>query len=84
MLAVYRATLEDGAQNKENAMTKLRMPVLAIGSEHFIAKEVKRQMENVASKVEYVELGYGHQLAEECPDELAEVYQTFVAKSQSQ
>jgi pimeloyl-ACP methyl ester carboxylesterase len=80
MLAVYRATLEDGVQNRENAKTKLQMPVLAIGSEHFIAKEVKRQMENVASNVEFVELGYGHQLAEECPDELAGVYQKFVGK----
>jgi pimeloyl-ACP methyl ester carboxylesterase len=80
MLSVYRATLEDGLQNKENAKVKLEMPVLTIGSEHFIAKEVKRQMENVARKVEYVELGYGHQLAEECPDELAEVYKSFIGK----
>jgi len=80
MLSIYRATLEDGVQNKESAKNKLEMQVLAIGSTHFIAKEVKRQMENVAKKVEYVELGYGHQLAEECPDELAEVYLNFWGK----
>ncbi len=54
------------------------MPVLAVGSEAFIGKEVGRQMEKVARKVEYRELKFGHQLAEECPELLAGVYLEFL------
>ncbi len=54
------------------------MPVLAVGSEAFIGKEVGRQMEKVACKAEYQELKFGHQLAEECPEQLAIVYLNFV------
>lgn len=54
------------------------MPVLAVGSEAFIGKEVGKQMEKVARKVEYHELRYGHQLAEECPEQLATVYLHFL------
>ncbi|BFZ64832.1 hypothetical protein YB2330_005985 [Saitoella coloradoensis] len=74
MLSIYRATLETGDQNREFSKNKLKMPVLAIGSKHFIGEEVKRQMEYVSEKVEYKELPWGHQLAEECPEELAGVY----------
>lgn len=54
------------------------MPVLAIGSDAFIGKEVGNQMEKVARKVEYQELKFGHQLAEECPEGLASVYLNFL------
>jgi hypothetical protein len=58
----------------------LTLPVLAVGSEAFIGEEVKRQMERVADNVEYKELKFGHQLAEECPDLLAELYLDFLKK----
>ena len=64
--------------NREAAKRKLRMPVLAIGSQAFIGKEVKTQMDRVADDVQYQELRYGHQLAEECPDALARVYLDFL------
>lgn len=54
------------------------MPVLAVGSEAFIGKEVGKQMEKVASKVDYQELKFGHQLAEECPEQLATIYLDFL------
>jgi len=55
--------------------------VLAIGSKDFIGQEVEKQMKNLASNVQYKELKYGHQLAEECPNDLANLYIDFV-KSQ--
>ena len=67
--------------NKESATSKLQMPVLAIGSKDFIGQEVEKQMKNVASNVQYKELKYGHQLAEECPNDLANLYVDFL-KSQ--
>jgi hypothetical protein len=54
------------------------MPVLAIGSRDFIGREVEKQMQNVAEHVSYKELNYGHQLAEECPNELAKLYREFL------
>ena len=56
------------------------MPVLAVGSQAFIGKEVKNQMDKVADNVQYQELKFGHQLAEECPDELARTYLDFLKK----
>ncbi len=35
-------------------------------------------MERVADDVKYEELEFGHQLAEECPDDLAKVYLDFL------
>lgn len=66
--------------NKEAAKTKLKMPVLAVGSEAFIGKEVKKQMDDVAENVVYQELKFGHQLAEECPELLAKTYMDFLQK----
>ncbi len=52
------------------------MPVLAVGSEGFIAKDNERQMREVAD-VGGVILPRSHQLAEECPDLLAREYLQF-------
>jgi hypothetical protein len=54
------------------------MPVLAAGSETFIGKEVKNQMERVAENVVYEELKFGHQLAEECPEDVSKVCLKFL------
>ncbi|RDZ48659.1 hydrolase, partial [Haloferax sp. Atlit-4N] len=48
-----------------------------VGSEHFIGEEVKRQMNIVAENVVYEGLPWGHQLAEECPEDLATILAEF-------
>lgn len=73
-----RATESNVKQNREAAKKELEMPVLAVGSEAFIGREVGKQMEKVARKAEYQELRFGHQLAEECPEQLATVYLKFL------
>ncbi|WP_375489885.1 alpha/beta fold hydrolase [uncultured Jatrophihabitans sp.] len=77
MLAIYRATLEDGRANRAAAETKLTMPVLAVGGRDFIGKDNERQMREVATDVRGAILPWGHQLAEEAPRELAQVYLDF-------
>lgn len=73
-----RATEANVRANTESSQTKLKLPVLAIGSEAFIGKEVHRQMNQVAENVTYKELKFGHQLAEECPEDLAKLYLAFL------
>ncbi|MCW2721720.1 hypothetical protein [Pseudonocardia sp.] len=74
---IHRATPTDGDQNIESARTPLRMPVPAVGSEHFIGADNERQMREVAQDVRSVILPWGHQLAEESPDEPAGHYLRF-------
>lgn len=68
--------------NKKAAQEKLKLPVLAVGSSDFIGKGVEKQMQNVAENVQYKELYFGHQLAEECPNELAKSYREFLQSLQ--
>lgn len=77
MFEIYRATLEDAEQNREAAKTKLEMPVLAVGGKDFIGEDNERQMKEVAENARGVVLPWGHQLAEECPNELAKAYLDF-------
>jgi hypothetical protein len=79
---IYRETAANVRDNKKAAEKKLTLPVLAIGSKDFIGSEVRTQMETVCEKgmVEYRELEYGHQLAEECPEQLAKLYLEFLKK----
>lgn len=78
MFEIYRATLEDADQNHASAKTKITMPVLAVGGEKFIGTDNERQMKEVATDVRGVVLPWGHQLAEECPELLAEAYLAFL------
>ena len=80
MFNIYRATLDDADQNKKSAMTKLQMPVLAVGSQYFIGEDNERQMREVATNVEAAILPWGHQLAEEDPEGLAKIYLKFLKK----
>jgi pimeloyl-ACP methyl ester carboxylesterase len=80
MFEIYRATLQDAEQNREAAKTRLPMPVLAVGSEYFIGADNERQMREVASDVRGVILPWGHQLAEEGPQELAGHYLEFFSQ----
>lgn len=79
---VYRETEANVRDNKKSAQTKLTLPVLAIGSKDFIGAEVKSQMEAVCQKdsVTYKELDFGHQLAEECPEQLARLFLDFLGQ----
>lgn len=78
MFEIYRATLQDAEQNHASAETKITMPVLAVGGEKFIGADNERQMKEVATDVRGVVLPWGHQLAEECPELLAEAYLSFL------
>jgi hypothetical protein len=51
-----RATESNVRGNKESAQTKLKLPVLAVGSRDFIGKEVKKRKEYVAENVERTRL----------------------------
>ncbi len=77
MAGIYRATLEDADQNREAAKTKLKMPVLAVGGRDFIGEDNERQMREVAEDARGIILPWGHQLAEECPEDLAKAYLDF-------
>lgn len=79
---VYRETEANVRANRESAQTKLILPVLAVGSKDFIGAEVKSQMEAVcqAGSVTYRELNFGHQLAEECPEQLAKLFLDFLGR----
>lgn len=80
MFEVYRATFQDAAFFKTALDNKLKMPVLALGSTYFIGEENAREMRLVAENVEEASLPWGHQLAEECPNELSEVLLNFISK----
>ena len=82
MFNIYRETEANVRDNRKSAEKKLSLPVLAVGSKDFIGEEVKRQMEAVGQKglVTYKELDYGHQLAEECPEQLARLYLEFLGQ----
>lgn len=77
---VYRETFKNIEDDTRWAEKKLQMPVLAVGSEYFIADENKRQMERVADNVEYVQLDCGHSMALERPQQLADTLHTFFSK----
>lgn len=62
---------------REAARTKLKMLVLAVGGKDFIGEDNERQIREVSEDVRGVVLPWGHQLAEECPEELAQVYLDF-------
>ena len=83
MFNIYRATEVNVKLNVESAQKKLTFPVPAIGSKDFIGKDVGKQMERVAENVQYKELGFGHQLAEECPGQLADLYLNFIGSIRS-
>jgi len=78
MFDVYRETWTNIELTRRWAQTKLTMPVLTIGAEHFIAAEARRQMEYFSDDVQYHELDCGHSLALERPRELATILLDFL------
>ena len=77
---VYRATFENIDLCTNWGKTKLKMPVLTVGSQYFVGEESKRQMERVADGVRYVELDCGHSMALERPAKLAETLHGFFSE----
>ncbi|MUN36711.1 alpha/beta fold hydrolase [Actinomadura sp. NEAU-AAG5] len=80
MLAIYRAMLVDAEQNREAARTRLDIPVLALGGSAFIGARNESQMRFMADDVTGHVFDAGHDLAEEVPDEVAEVVLGFLAE----
>ncbi|MEV7225028.1 alpha/beta fold hydrolase [Streptomyces sp. NPDC093681] len=79
MLAVYRAMLTDAEQNRQAARKKLDIPVLALGGSAFIGARNEDQARLVAHDVTGRVFDAGHDLAEEVPDEMADVVLPFLA-----
>jgi pimeloyl-ACP methyl ester carboxylesterase len=82
MLAVYRAMLVDGEQNRESAKTPLTLPVLALGGDAFIGARNEAIMKQLAQHVTGHVFHAGHDLAEEVPQEMAAVLRPFLAAHQ--
>ncbi len=82
MLAVYRAILVDGEQNRESFKTKLDLPVLALGGDAFIGERNESMMKQFAKNVTGHVFHAGHYLAEEVPEEMAAVILPFLAAHQ--
>ncbi|WP_051853406.1 type 2 periplasmic-binding domain-containing protein [Streptomyces aureocirculatus] len=72
--------LVDAEQNRQAAQKKLDIPVLALGGSAFIGDRNESQMELFAHDVTGHVFNAGHDLAEEVPDEMAEVVLPFLAK----
>jgi pimeloyl-ACP methyl ester carboxylesterase len=80
MLSIYRAMLVDAEQNRQAARKKLDIPVLALGGDAFIGNRNEAQMRLFAHDVTGHVFSAGHDLAEEVPDEVAEVVLSFLAE----
>ncbi|MFI8997344.1 alpha/beta fold hydrolase [Streptomyces sp. NPDC053542] len=79
MLAIYRAMLIDAEQNRRAAREKLDIPVLALGGSAFIGERNESQARLVAHDVTGHVFDAGHDLAEEVPEEMADVVLPFLA-----
>ena len=76
----YRAIDEIIAQNDKRKMTKLTLPVLAVGGEHGVGAGVGAEMRTVAENVTGVVLPkIGHYLMDEGPDEVIGALEPFLA-----
>ncbi|MGW4629545.1 alpha/beta fold hydrolase [Streptomyces rubiginosohelvolus] len=78
MLSIYRAMLVDAEQNRRAAQHKLDIPVLALGGSAFIGERNASQMRSLAHDVTGHVFDAGHDLAEEVPEEMAEVLLPFL------
>jgi pimeloyl-ACP methyl ester carboxylesterase len=77
----YRAIFTDIDHNKENAKTRLKMPVLALGGERGFGRAPLHSMRALADDVRGgVIERCGHWIAEERPDYLIEQLLTFFAE----
>ena len=76
----YRAWDETTAQNAQRAMTKLTMPVLAIGGAESAGLAVGDTMEKAAAHVQKISIpGVGHWVAEQAPGPMRAALAAFLA-----
>jgi pimeloyl-ACP methyl ester carboxylesterase len=80
MLSIYRNMLVDAEQNRQAQKTLLDIPVLSLGGDAFVGSHTEDTMRLVARDVTGHVLAAGHDLAEEVPDEVAELVLPFLAK----
>ncbi|WP_443951575.1 alpha/beta fold hydrolase [Pseudomonas aeruginosa] len=75
----YRAFTVDAINNKENASTKLPMPVLGIGGSHGMGNHVGELMKPLAQNVKTIVIDRsGHWIPEEQPEQLVNVLINFL------
>ncbi len=80
MLSIYRAMLEDAELTRQAARTLLDVPVLALGGDAFIGARNESVMRLLAHDVTGHVFAAGHDLAEEVPEQMAEVVLRFLAE----
>jgi pimeloyl-ACP methyl ester carboxylesterase len=79
MIRYFAATWTDAEHNREDARTKLAMPVLAVGGARNAGPRIRTVMEQVADDVHGTVLGAaGHWLADEQPDALHDLLVEFL------
>lgn len=80
--AYYRAIFDSMAQNKTTAATKLLMPVLALGGEHWMGPLMEAMIAPVVRdlRVEII-AGSAHFVPEEAPAELCRIVQEVLDKT---
>jgi hypothetical protein len=78
MLSIYRAMLVDAEQNQQAAQKVLDIPVPALGGSAFIGDRNEAQMRLLANDVTGHVFNAGHDLAEEVPDQVADVVAPFL------
>ncbi|MER0694972.1 alpha/beta hydrolase [Pseudomonas aeruginosa] len=75
----YRAFTVEAINNKENASTKLPMPVLGIGGSHGMGNHVGELMKPLAQNVKTIVIDRsGHWIPEEQPEQLVNVLINFL------
>jgi len=79
MLAIYRNMLVDAEQNRRTRQDPLEIPVLALGGDAFVGQANEDVMRQFARNVTGYVLTAGHDLAEEAPEEVAELVLPFLA-----
>jgi pimeloyl-ACP methyl ester carboxylesterase len=79
MIRYFAATWTDAEHNRQDARTKLAMPVLAVGGARNAGPRIRTIMEQVADDVRgAVVEGAGHWLADEQPDALRDLLTEFL------
>lgn len=75
----YRAIFQNMADNVEMAKTRLTLPILALGGEHWLGPVMKASFEPVGSNVTGISVkGSAHFVPEEAPDEVQRLLDSFL------
>ncbi len=81
-LGYYRAIFESMKQNRETAVTKLTMPILAIGGESALGIRMEESLRGAAANPRGVVIAdCGHYVAEEQPSALLKVLMPFLTEA---